>query len=808
MHLALGVRLMALTVSTSMLALSQEAHAAGQAPAQTDGAQPVQTAATSGDEIVSDIVVTAQRRSENLQDVPISVNVVMGSALERANISDLENVSVRIPAVVIRPAPGGDQIFIRGAGSGFNVGFEQSVATFVDGVYRPRARSSRLNLFDLEQIEILKGPQTTYFGANAIAGALNITSRRPARDFGAKAAISYAPRYDDYSATAAIDIPVADELAFRVVGAISGRDAYTFNTRLDDRGERSTRQTRVSMVWEPAPALEIFGRFDYARVRNTGDSALEIVGCPPTVALPAAGQCLRSLNILGTIDDKIDRRNATGFIDVFDLDFYEAMVNVALDFGTGSVISTTAYQDQRAFQVIEITPVPIVGPLGTSSIIPSETFEHHRQFSQELRVQSNLGGSFEYMAGLYFERSDIDVGFISGAFNANFPALAPSALKPNELPVRVTPSEQTSTTWSGFATADYRFADIFKAIVGLRYSRVTKTASRSPYIGIVLVEDNLFGLPNVAAGPASPEAQQILQPIIGINLAPFPIARRVDTRLMPSIKLTATPADDLLVYLSYSSGFKAGGFSLGTTNDVFDPETVNAYEVGLKKGWLGNRITTNLAIFQSDFDDLQEAGTLFSPTGAPMSFIGNVAKVRSRGVEFSGFAKLTETLSLYGDIAFLDSKFRDYRNAPCSPVQAALAPSSGGAITCPNDLTGVRRPNAPKWSGSVVAMYSREVGSNLVVDAGANLYFRTEYFLQSLPEDLTAQSGFAKVDLTFGIRDADDRWELLGFVQNLTDKLTANFKAHAPAAVGTIQAIADPGRTVGLRLTVRHGAGK
>jgi iron complex outermembrane receptor protein len=797
-----GIRPIALAISTSFLALAQVAYAAQAEPVETATADQADAQASDS----MDIVVTAQRRSESLQDVPVTVNAITGSTLEKVNITNLENVSVRMPAVVIRPTPGGDQIFIRGAGSGFNPGFEQSVATFVDGVYRPRARSSRLGLFDLDQIEILKGPQTTYFGANAIAGALNITSRRPRDEFGAKAVLMYSPTYDEYSALGAVDVPATETLAFRVVGGVSGRDAYAYNTRIQDRGEQNTRQARVSMAWEAAPSVDIFGRFDYARIRNTGDAALEIVGCPPTNGLPAAGQCLRSRNILGDFDDKLDRRNANGFLDEYNMDFYEGVLNASIDFGTGAIIATSAYQDQKAFQLSENSNFPVPGPVGTSTITPSNSVERHRQFSQELRVQSDLGGAFEYMAGVYYEKSKLNVRFVNGGFQSNFATQLPAVLSPGDLPVLVSPSQQKSETISGFATADLKFADIFKATVGLRYSRVEKRGVRSPYIGIARVEDNL-GRPDVRVDPASPSDQAAIRPVAGYNLTPFPIAKLVDTKLMPSIKLSVTPTDDVLGYVSYSNGFKAGGYSLQLGNDVFDPETVNAYELGVKAKWLDNRITTNVALFWADFDGLQEAGTLYSAQGTPMSYIGNVAKVRSRGVEFSGLARITDDFSLHADVAYLDSRFRDYRDAPCSPVQTALAPSSGGTITCPNDLTGERRANAPQWSGSVGGDYSRDIGSDLVFEAGVNAYFRSKYYLQSIPENLTSQSGFAKVDLTFGVRDADDRWEVQGFVTNLTDKLTASFAGHAPGAVGTVQKIADPGRTVGIRLTLRHGAG-
>lgn len=767
---------------------------------ENDGA----TAPVAEGETDDAIVVTAQRRSESLQSVPVAVSVVTGDTLVRSNITSLENVSVRQPAVVIRSAPGGDQLYIRGAGSGFNPGFEQSVATFVDGVVRPRARSSRLSLFDVERVEVLRGPQTTYFGANAIAGALNIASKRPGQEFGVKGTTVYSPTYDEYGVQLATDLPVNEMLAFRIAGGISGRDAYTRNIRIKDRGEQNTRQFRISTRWNPTSNVEVTGRFDYGRIRNKGDFALEIVGCAPTYHdLPAAGQCLRNLNALGQFDDKLDRRNSTAFLDEFDSDFYEGVVNVEWNVERGAIIATSSYQDQNSRQLIDSINLPYASASGAASYLPSDLREHYRQFTQELRYQSELGGAFEFLVGGYYSRSRTAANGNSGSFIANFPVLLPSLLTPGDLPMSVSSSQEKTGTLSGFASGDLKFNDQFKLTAGLRYSRVEKNAHRQGYIGLARAEQNQ-GYPSLDVAPAAQLVQETLAPLIGARLTDYPITHRADSKWMPTAKLSYTPDPSTLVYASYSGGFKAGGFA---NNDIFDPETVDAYEIGLKKTWLNRRVTTNFALFQQDFQGLQEAGNIYAPDGTSISYIGNVASVRSRGVEFSGNVDLGGGFTLRADVAYLDSRYRSYKDAPCSPVQSALAPTSNGAISCPNDLSGMRRSNSPKWSGSVGGGYGTSVG-DFKIDANANVYFRSKYYLQSLPEDITSQDGFAKLDLNFGLGPLDERWELGLFVQNVTNKLTSSFAGHLPASVGTAQRIADPGRIVGFRLTLRQGAGR
>ncbi len=754
---------------------------------------------------IEEIVVTAQRRSRPLQDVPISIGVLEGDTLEAQNITTFEVLSTRQASLVVRPAPGGDQISIRGMSSGFNSGFEQSVATFVDGVYRPRARSSRVALFDIDRVETLRGPQTTFFGANAIAGALNVTTRKPGHEFGANALVYFSPDDDEYRVEAGIDAPVSDRLAFRLAARTSGMDAISKASRLDERGDRDTDQVRLSMRADPTDVVSVDARFDYARTRNLGDNALEIIGCPPEDLTPG-GLCAGTLAQSGAFDDRLDRRYGAGFIDELDIDLYEGAVTTTVALPRSELVFVTGFQDQQVDLALEQANFPISSPLGVDALIPAQTDEDFEQFSQEIRWQSTGSGPLTYMLGGYYERSDTTMTNRLGLFQAPLGALLPAFFTPTDLIVAAIDTSQESTTWSAFAALSYDVSEQLTVSAGLRYSDVEKEADRDAVIGTV--EPFPAGAVPVmqVVDPAPALGQTILSGALGIRLGPYEVDSQNDDEWMPSIDVTYRFNPDTMVYASYAHGFKAGGFS-GSGADIFGPETVDSYEIGAKAIWFDRRLMTNVAVFRTDYDDLQEAGVLYTPSGAPISFIGNVAESRAEGVELDMSLQATAGLRLRASVGYLSSEYRSYTNAPCSPYQTALAALPGSGQACPQDLSGVRRSNAPEWSGSVGADYETPLARGLRLQLGSTLYFRSDYFLQTLPEDITSQDGFEKLDLRAAVGSADDRWNVALIVQNALDKKTSSFAGHAPTAPGTTQRIADRGRTVGLQFTVRTGAG-
>ncbi|PKP98666.1 MAG: TonB-dependent receptor [Alphaproteobacteria bacterium HGW-Alphaproteobacteria-13] len=748
-----------------------------------------------------DIVVTAQRRGERLQSVPISVSVVSGDALQAQNLSGLEGISARMPAVVIRPAPGGDQLHIRGAGSGFNPGFEQSVATFVDNIYRPRARSSRIAVFDIERVEILKGPQTTYFGANAIAGALNITTRKPGREPGMNFLAFYSPSLNERNIEAGADLPVSDDLAFRFAARSHGMDSPTWNTLLNGRGEQKTNQLRASVVYEPSDSFSATGRFDYAQIDNQGMSAVEALQCPPE-DLPAAGQCLRSINVLGKVEDKLDRRNASGFFDISTTDLYEGAIELKWDFGGAQLISTSSYQKSDAAIVFENVPLPVLSPLGVNSLVVTDQLERYEQISQEIRLQSDNDGPLQYMLGGYFDRGTLRVGTRLGYFQAALGALATPDFSATDLIVSAADAYQKSRTLSAFGTLTYQLSPVFEVTAGLRYSNIRKSAERDPYVGRAVMF-NPSTTPAIVVERGNAAGQAALAPTVGAVLSDFADGRRVDDAWMPSVNFRYKPSNNFMAYLSYTKGFKAGGYNLMLAADTFGPERVQSFEGGIKATWLDGRITTNLTLFQADYDDLQVAGNVFTSGGGLVAFIGNAAESRSRGAEFFGRVDLGGGLSLHTDLAYLDAKYTSYRNAPCSALQNYYA--SQDDYTCPQDLSGARRDDAPKFSGSVGFNLDLPINDDLEFSLAGTSHFRTDYYLQSIPEAVTEQKGYAKFDLRAALASTKDQWEIALIGQNLTNKMTASLYGHLPTSLGSILGIAERGRFVGVQFSVSIG---
>ena len=765
---------------------------------------------TEGNIGVGEIVVTAQRREQSLQEVPVSVAVVTGETLEAQNVTSLAELSDRSPGVVIRPAAGGDQISVRGVSSGFNPGFEQSVATFVDGVHRPRGRSTYLAMFDLERVELLKGPQTTFFGANAIAGAINITTRKPKDEFGANTLMYYSPDDNEYKFEAGVDVPAGDVFAVRLAGRLEGMDSPYKNTFLDQRGKFRTGQVRASFIGDLSDTVTLEGRFDYARVRKTGAQGPEILNCPPSdTRLPAAGFCAAGL-AQGLIDPAFDRRYTSGFLNRQDVDLYEGDITATFTLGAVDLITTTAYQDQRAYIIADQGWPPQLGPL-IDATIPPEFLEKYEQFSQELRLQSNGDGPFSYMVGAYYEwgktRSGLNLGFFQAPLGAIF---APDFFTPTDLILGGNDSTQRAKTWSGFASLSYEVTPDLTATAGLRYSSVKKNATRIGYIATVDPWP-LGTIPrfdgHLTMAPL--EGQQILAGILGVSLDQFPVPSRTDDEWMPSANLSYQITPDIMTYVSYAHGFKAGGYNLFLATDTFGPETVDAYEWGIKAAWLDRRLITNFTLFQSDYKNLQESGNIFLPSGGFIPFIGNVAESRSKGAELEMTARVTDSLNLNASISYIESKYRDYPNAPCSPYESALAALPNPPLTCPKpNLAGTTRPFAPKWSGSVSADYSHEIGSNLKAGLGATLYFTSRYFFQSIPERINSQPAYAKVDLRASIGDLDNGWNVSLIGKNILDKDTILFGGHPATAPGSSQFSLDRGRTVALQLRMNFGSSR
>jgi len=739
---------------------------------------------------VEDVVVTAQGREQRLQDVPVAVSVVSGESLNRANLNTLEDVSARLPNVKINSGPLTDLITVRGVGSGQNAGFEQSVATFVDGVYRSRSRATRAALFDIDRVEVLKGPQTTFFGNNAIAGALNIATRKPGDEFQYNASALYAFEDGEYNVEAGVTAPLAKDLSVRIAGRMSGMDGYIFNRTTGSQGPHTEdRLGRISLRWEPGSNFRSDLRVDVGRFRNNNALSAELVNCPaPAPFTQAPGNtCAAFLASRGgTVDNRLDYNSDSPYT-FLNYNFYEGAWTNSLKVGDFSLSSITGYFHHKYENLVQLVPTPQRG-VGGFDALPARLYEDFNQFSQEVRLQSPTGGTLEYMVGGYFAHSKANLDNVTGFFFLPFGGFTPFTTAAT--PVTGRPKlDEKARTLSGFASATIRPFDGFRINLGARYTSVRKIGLRQVSFGT-----SVNGRRETFV-PLTPAVQPIFAGIIGASLAQFDQPERTDSKFMPAVGVQYDLAPDIMTYASFSKGFKAGGYSAASLNDAFGPETVNAYEVGLKGRFFERRLTLNTALFRSDYKGLQESTVVFQTSGTIVSLIRNAAAARAQGVEVGGNLRLTSNLSLSADAAYLDSKYTNYTNGACT-ILANLA------ANCVQNLSGKRRAYAPKWSGNLGAELTMPMGE-FEVRANPSVYFSSRFFESATADPLLEQGGYAKVDLRISFGPSNGHWELAVIGKNLTDKATSGYRNPVTLAPGSVYTLPDRPRAIAVQFSIK-----
>lgn len=768
--------------------------------------ESIAQSADAGD--IGEVVVTAQRREQRLQDVPVAVSVVSGEDLKRDNIKSLQDVAGHLANVKITTGTLTNPINIRGIGSGNNSGFEQSVATFSDGVYRPRSRSTNAALMDLERVEVLKGPQTTFFGANAIAGALNITTRKPGNEFSYNASALYAPDDGEYNLEGGITLPASETLSLRFSGRISGMDGYMKLRDGSARGPHDdSRQGRVAVRWRPSDGFQSDFRFDMGTSRTDDAVPLEVINCPPSSPYPAAlpppagkapTNCALALITNPKLEAKLDYHSNSPF-SWATYDFHEAAWTNVWNFSAGSLTSITAYFDQEANNRTQLVPMSFPSfTVGGYDPLPSEVRERYHQASQELRFQSDTGGRFEYMFGGYYAQSHWRNTSGTGFFFIPFGAIlsGPPFNMPTNPSMAFTgiPLIQTNDkTLSGFASATIKLTEATRLNLGARYSKIEKDGTRSLTFGTSV---------NNEAGTFVPFTNPAFQVgaciILTCDNKPFTPANISDGKFMPSVGLQHDFSNDVMVYATYTSGFKAGGFSGAATANTFGPENVDAYEAGIKGVYLDRRLTVNADVFRMQYKGLQE--TAYTQTLA--SIVLNAAESTSQGVEVNANWRAADHVVFHADLAYLDSTYQNFRNAPCTS-RSILAATCGTPATGAQNMSGKPRAYSPDWSGSVGASLQYTLGGNqLRIDP--SVYFSSEFFLNAAADPLLRQGGYAKYDLRVGYGPEDSHWEVAMVGKNLSDKETLGVMLEVPGSLGTVSGMPERGRSIALQVSVRN----
>ena len=728
---------------------------------------------------LEEIIVTAQKRAEGLSDVPISISAVSGKQVENYGQTNLEQISSSVPNLKITQTAIANRIAIRGIASGDNKGFEQSVAMFVDGVYYGRDQLSRLPLVDMERVEVLRGPQPTLFGKNAIAGAVNITTRSPTDEFEGSISGLYEFNHKEFQLTGVLSGPLSEGIEARVVGYHRSMDGYFYNQELDrDEPNVDEYYFRGKLEFDKGGPFAAELKLEYADFEMKGQPR-DVFG-----AVGIYNAVFQGPFFVSTDADYV--REDNGYESKNKV--FGATLNADLELGEHTLTSVSSLLDYKTREIVD------VDFSGISFLDGTNLREDYRQFSQELRLTSPGTEAFNYIAGVYYQHAKLDVQDFT-LFNPTFLALgAPfSALGDTSNDRDYT---QKSDLISAFAQGELSVTDQLRITAGARFNHEKKSGSRS----LAIVQ-----------GPLSVAPAPVVAAVFrALNIEAHSISGKIsEDSFNPMVNVQYDATDDLMVYASYAKGTKAGGFdirsnSLPTSTTVarpgafiFEDESADNFEAGLK--YKGRNIAFNLSVYRTDYKDLQV--NIFDGT---LNFnVRNAAEARTQGVEADFRAALAPGLTVSGAVAYLDFKFTNFTDGQCYYLQT---PGPNGFC----DYSGKRNALSPKWSGNLNLDYTTPVTSSMKVAFNINADFSSSFIAAANLDPRTHQDGYVKLGARLALAEVDDRWEVALIGRNLTNQRILQTASSMPLAStitggagNAYNGIVDRPRTIAVQLTGR-----
>jgi iron complex outermembrane receptor protein len=813
-------RLLAVLLSATALSpLTATAQAADPASASSDTAPVagVPDAADAEPAADGDVVVTARRREERAQDVPIALSVVNAQQLGVRGDFRLDQVQQLVPSLqVFSFNPRNTNINIRGLGSNValtNDGLENGVGVYIDNVYYGRVGQSQFDLVDLDRVEVLRGPQGTLFGKNTTAGAINISSRLPKFDWGFDGQADVG-NYDYRQVRGSVTGPLIDDLAaIRVSGAYTERSGFLYNTTTKrDVHDYRNFTLRGQLLLTPAAGLTARIIGDWGQ--QDQECCINVLVAPFTTydnGTTIANNFLARTARLGytPIFDPFARRTDANGVFKANMNTWGISGQLDYDLGGAAITSITALRHWNWF------PGNDSDYISLDINVQNHLANAQRQFSQELRIASTGTRTIDWVAGLYYFFQNVR-GFGRSEFGSD----AALALFPNASDQVVLSNGQTlasvatngllsaqasdphTKSYAAFGQATWHITPSLNLTGGLRYTHEDKYGSYSNV--------RLFA-PAIPTGTTQAQIDRITA--IRASLSPVQAfsADSKDDSVSGVVTLGWKPAQDVLLYATYSRGSKSQGLNLtnrptinGTpVNAVIDPETVNNYEVGLKSQFLDRAVTLNLAAYRTDVDNYQTT-IVQQVTGQLIyvNYIANIDSVRSQGFEGDLAWRVAPWLSFTGSVAYTDAKYTDYPNGP-TPVEDLNPTTANPAGTPQSDFKGKPLAGVPKWAASIGGDLSQPLN-----DAGAEVYlhgdwsYRSSYYTVASDSRYGLVPGYGIVNARLGVRlGQDGRYDLSVFARNLFDK--DYYQTLGVQAYGLVTAtLGDPG-TYGATLKVR-----
>lgn len=737
---------------------------------------------------VPDIVVTAERRSERLQDVPVAVTAISHETIDRSAFRTLSDIQYLVPSVQYNTYNGAG-FQIRGVGTqGFDYSLDKSVGIMIDGVVLGIPRDPGLNsLTDIDQVEVLRGPQGTLFGKNTSAGVITITTKRP--ELGKLSVDGHASYGSENQSLAQVNanIPLGDTAAFRLSVHNQHRDGYAYNELTKSPLGNSTDQgMRGKLLWQPDDKLNIYLIASYQKTHDTNNFFTIRSAAPAGSTVPADNApygIVFSPDNEKVADDVLPKNqirvwSTTGTIDYHLDDF--------------TLTSVTSYQHLRDREVYITDDTP------TNWIDNNVETDTAHQFSQEIRLTSPSSGLLTYVLGLYYfnaktAATQVDTGLFG----------IPTALLPFVLPPGFTTLSThggrdhlgaASKSYAAFGQGTLRVSDKLHFIFGGRATRDDVHTS--------------FYLEPIAGWLA-------LTPPVRTNSAANTRHGNISIHTVVQYKFS----HDIMGYFTFSTGYKGPAFSnLVGEALVINPETSHDFEAGLKTQLFDRRLTLNIAGFYQKYSNFQ--AQVYDTSLTPAAFrLGNAGGLDTKGFEAEWTARFTRSFSFTGGVTYAKARYTSYI-AACNPGQALspivgvgcyVNPTTGASV---QDLKGKPLAGAPDWSFNLGANYRHALSDRLTFDASTNYVWRGDTYT-IVPDPRTVVRAYGLLGANIGIGSGDGRWRVGVFARNLLDThfVQAIFPAFfdprspAPGVVPGYEQITSPEarRTVGVMLDLKLG---
>lgn len=756
-----------------------------------------------------DVIVTARRRAEDAARVPAALSVIGGDLVDRSYTVNTQQLSVLVPTLNYSSAnPRNTAFTIRGLGSSVvavsqaNDGLESGVGFYVDQVYHGRPATAAFDFADIEQIEVLRGPQGTLFGKNTTAGAINITSRAPTFTPEAMEEVSYGD-YNYVQAKAWGSGPlIGDTLAFRLSGVVTRRDGVLYNVRLGKhQNDMGNQAIRGQLLWKPTPDLSLRLIADFTNFTNecctqlflrVGQSLRPATRQYPYLAANAPGGAYAppSFNPYDRVTD-IDA--------ALGVNTNEGGVELIADWNLGPAtltsVSAWRFWNWDANNDRDYTGLPIQ----LSQHIPSR----QDQYSQELRIASNGDHRLSYVAGLYFYTQTLTGEPISiyGPAAAYWLIGPTTGANATPVPANLLDGYGTdghtrfsSDSYALFGEANYKITPRLTATAGLRYTYEVK--------------DGLYD--SFTFGGLQTTNTALINAQLSVLRGQSYTAHNVEDNVSGRANLSYQFTDNIFGYASYARGFKSGGINMSglpldaqnqpvLSTAVIRPEVNQTWEVGLKSRLFDRHLSLNLTGYYTKVRDFQATIVDSTQTVALRGYLSNIPEVTVKGVEADATARVIRYMTLTGSLAYANGSYSDYPAGPC-PLELQ------GTATTACNLTGQPLASLPRWSESLIIDYAPPVpgtGGKYSLALHADTSWRSGYYGDPSLSRYTYIGAYSLTNASIGIRSVHG-WEVAVFARNLFDaRYIQNLTIQAGNSGLILGTPSDP-RIIGVTLRARQ----